>query len=452
MAKVFISFLGTNDYLHCNYYYPTEGNKVENVRFVQEAIVQLVCKDFGEQDRLMFFVTKEAEKKNWLDNGHTDRNGAALEREGLATRLSKLHLPCRIEKHSIDSGFNSQEVWSIFEIVFKELNQGDMVTFDITHAFRSIPVLGMVLMNYAKSLKDIIINDIHYGAFEALGPVYKVREMGVKDRNAEIVSLKTFSILQDWTNAANEFIQTGRTSGIQQLIQPHSLRQIIEHPDEYTLQRFSQFAEALYNMSMAMSTVRGYEIMKGRIFRHVNNIVNELKKKNYLAPLQPVLERIGEQTKAFKYTDKQSILNTLQGVKWCIETDLIQQGITLLQEAVITYVMIYFEDELQDKSYRIFQHRNIIKSAIVYVNDPTTLQKRHGKYKGDVQTIQTLHGKNKKIFQELSKLMMVLTYFRNDINHGGFEMGEKMRKAHKFKPELEKDYKKVKKILKQYPL
>ena len=49
--KVFMSFLGTNDYLDCNYY--DESNpklKVNNVRFIQEALIKLYCKDFGKGD------------------------------------------------------------------------------------------------------------------------------------------------------------------------------------------------------------------------------------------------------------------------------------------------------------------------------------------------------------------------------------------------------------------
>ena len=48
--KILLSFLGTNNYLGCNYY--LEGRpdqKISNVKYVQQALVQLFCKDFSEQ-------------------------------------------------------------------------------------------------------------------------------------------------------------------------------------------------------------------------------------------------------------------------------------------------------------------------------------------------------------------------------------------------------------------
>ncbi len=47
MAKKLLSFLGTNEYLQCNYCY--EGKIVENVHYIQEAIVTLFCTDWGKR-------------------------------------------------------------------------------------------------------------------------------------------------------------------------------------------------------------------------------------------------------------------------------------------------------------------------------------------------------------------------------------------------------------------
>ena len=151
MAKVLISFLGTNNYIACNYYLGTQDNKVGNVRFVQQAVIELLCQDFTEEDKILFFLTDEAKKRNWEDDGQINyRLNVPIIQKGLASIMKDLNLQAQIHEFRIDNGFSSNEIWKIFETVFDKLNDGDEVHFDITHAFRSLPMLGMVLMNYAK--------------------------------------------------------------------------------------------------------------------------------------------------------------------------------------------------------------------------------------------------------------------------------------------------------------
>ena len=449
MTKVFISFLGTNNYLPCNYYYQQQDVKVDNIRFVQEGIVQLCCGEWQAEDRLLFFLTEEAEQKNWQDDRHQAKDGSIIQQAGLASRIQALKLAAQIEKHPIANGFNSQEVWQIFEVVFAQLRAGDEVIFDITNAFRSIPMLGTVLMNYAKSLKGISILNIFYGAFEALGPVYKVRELPVTDRNVEIVSLKSLSVLQDWTNAANEFIYSGRTKAIEELIQEETLKEIIQNPDARTIRDFQTFAFALEKMSLAMSTVRGNDIMKGSIFRFVDKIVEQLMDKQFIAPLQPILERIQAKTTQFREYSKHEVHNTFKVIEWCIETNLIQQGLTLLQEAIITYVMIYFKP-ISKMDYKVYAHRSLVKNAIVNAS----------KWKEDVgeqhqspknwSRIKPLYDHEIGIFEAFESLLKGLKNFRNDLNHAGFS--HHAEKSEQFQQNLNQYFIETKTILNHYPI
>ena len=92
--KVFISFLGTGNYLQTHY--ELNGEKSAPVRFVQEALISFLCKDWTENDRIFIFCTKGAEgseTKNWFDNGHTKVNeDAEIEKIGLEHRLRNLNL------------------------------------------------------------------------------------------------------------------------------------------------------------------------------------------------------------------------------------------------------------------------------------------------------------------------------------------------------------------------
>ncbi|MBW1982608.1 MAG: TM1812 family CRISPR-associated protein, partial [Deltaproteobacteria bacterium] len=71
MGKIYISFLGTSNYIECTYYYKNT-DPVRNVRFVQEATLKTFCSDWTADDKIFIFTTDEAYSKNWLDNGHID--------------------------------------------------------------------------------------------------------------------------------------------------------------------------------------------------------------------------------------------------------------------------------------------------------------------------------------------------------------------------------------------
>lgn len=62
--KVFISFLGSNNYLET--YYSFEGKKSEHpVRFIQEDLVKRLCNEWTKDDRILIFCTDDSKTKNW---------------------------------------------------------------------------------------------------------------------------------------------------------------------------------------------------------------------------------------------------------------------------------------------------------------------------------------------------------------------------------------------------
>ena len=108
MSKLYLSFLGTNNYVSC-IYYQEGGEEVSDVRFVQEATVKIYCKDWGKTDRIRIFTTDEAYKKNWLDGGQTSDDGRPL--AGLKSCLETLNQRADIQNVPIPDGKNEQEIW-----------------------------------------------------------------------------------------------------------------------------------------------------------------------------------------------------------------------------------------------------------------------------------------------------------------------------------------------------
>ncbi len=120
MSKIFISFLGTNNYLPCSYEYKTK--RIKNIRFVQEATIRMNCMDWSKKDRVVIFTTEKAFRQNWKNNGHRDyKTEKVLEQDGLETCLKKINGQFSYQQIFITDGRNEKEIWDIFIRVFDSI-------------------------------------------------------------------------------------------------------------------------------------------------------------------------------------------------------------------------------------------------------------------------------------------------------------------------------------------
>jgi CRISPR-associated Csx2 family protein len=418
MSKVFISFLGVNNYLTCNYEMAGKG-RVESVKYVQEATLKLFCSDFTEGDKILIFLTSEARKRNWPDNGHKIKSDNYDTCEGLESRINKIKLPASLIDIDIPEGFTEEQIWEIFDVVYRSINPGDQLTIDITHAFRSIPMLGLVLLNYLKVLKVTDVAGIYYGAFEALGPYQEVKSMKLDQRNAKILDLTPLWDLQQWSVAAHSFIKYGMSGDIINLAD--SYKKMHKPLMSKELSRdFSSFSNSLHDLCTYFSTVRGKFIIEGKIIRKIRENISGIKSKHNLQPLSSLFDKIEEKIQNFNEND---VLNGFHAVEWCINHSLIQQGITLLQEMVVTYLC-----EVLNEKYKL---RFQIKSDREFITNCLNLyNKMRWEWKDiDVSTYEAvIQIQNEEIFQKLAEPYLKLPQYRNNINHGGF--------VEDFKPEL----------------
>lgn len=131
-------------------------------------------------------------------------------------------LPVHVNAVAIVDGKDESEMWEIFKTVYDLLKDEDEVYFDLTHAFRYLPMLVLVLGNYAKFLKNITVKGISYGNYESR-----------TDDEAPIVDLLPLSVLQNWTHAAADFLENGSVSRLVELSK-HQISPILRnnHNDE----------------------------------------------------------------------------------------------------------------------------------------------------------------------------------------------------------------------------
>ena len=200
--KVFISVLGAGMYESCKY--TASSFCSTETRFVQQASLEyLNAQQWPEDSRAFFLITDKARTANWDVEGEqrfNNQRNTYVPYLGLQKILESSHLPFSFEGVSIPDGKDETEMWKIFETTYRLLNDGDELYFELTHSFRYLPMLMLVLGNYAKFLKKATVCSITYGNYEA---------RDVNTNEAPIVDLLPLSSLQDWTFATADFLKNG---------------------------------------------------------------------------------------------------------------------------------------------------------------------------------------------------------------------------------------------------
>ena len=407
--KIFISILGTSAYLETRYFFGDKPIGEEKpMRFVQEASISFLCKNWKQEDKVRIFLTKDAEKSNWFDKGNREPY------DGLQTRLSNLNLDFNLKSIPIPEGFSEDEIWNIFKTVFKEIDEDSEIYFDITHAFRSIPMLVMALINYSKFLKNVKVKGIYYGVFEKLGTAYKVKEMPVTERFAPIINLIAFSELQDWTNAASDFVSFGNADKLSKLAKKGIKPFAIEYKGSNdTINSLNKVITKLPEFISNIETCRGKCISTNKDGALINESLKQID-EDFISPLKPILKKIEE--KIYPFKNEENLINGFNAVKWCLDNNLIQQGFTILQENMISLILEEMKMEVNG-----LIDRNIVSACFKIKMDNMS----QNDWKGDAG----LYPKKTQKVLESSSLISILakeynsiTELRNDMNHAGYRV------------------------------
>jgi CRISPR-associated Csx2 family protein len=434
--KLLLSFLGTNNYLECNYYQENQPDKkVDDVKYIQEALVKLYCKDFSNQDQVLMLLTEKAEQMNFWDDGQYNKETKHLDLPniGLNSKLQKLQtegFQFTISHKRIKEGFSQVEIWSIFETVAGEIQEGDQIIFDITHAFRFLPMLGIVLLNYLKVTKNITVLGIHYGAFEKLGSFQEVFALDIKDRNAPIIDLNTLLEFQSWTSAVNSFIKFGETNELRDASQSKIKSVIAESRGsdlaakdlKYVIDQLSILTSNLQTNRLNILLDQDFTIFKEKIEKLPESDIA-------VKPFKQILKLIENKVSPI-ITSKELIW--LESAKWCLEHKLVQQAYTQLQEGLLTYSMQLFEMEINSKSElkslfekhlapitperRDITHRLFFSSLLNFIYKTSQNKLKES---SSLDLFEISKFLQTDFFIQLGRVYAHITEPRNDINHAG---------------------------------
>ena len=400
--KVFISVLGTGNYKECIY---ASGNtQYDGTHFIQKATLQMldVKEGWTESDRIYIIVTDGSKEQNWetrTDNGEP--------KIGLADTLKEMHLSTPIETIRIPDGNNEDEIWQIFSDIYKVLNDEDELYFDLTHGFRYLPMLVLVLGNYAKFLKNTIVKSITYGNYES-----RDKETNI----APIINITPLAALQDWTNAAADYLEHGDATKLKNCADKPLITIAREtkgqDQDATTLIKLSK---QLYEFSNLISFNRGDEIIIGKQSEQIKALL-EKADAEYIRPMGPLFKQIAKSVRNF---NPDSPENMIEASRLCLDHSDFQASITLLQEGIVSMLCRKFHLDVKDKGDREIATQALNKLGLELHN------KEYRPLSPYKETIIKRIIDSGIISSELANQWNKITEDRNDFNHAGLRASYK---------------------------
>ena len=315
--KKAITFLGKAKYAETTYFLKDKSCRTD---LFPEAL-----NSFFSPEEIIVFVTKDAESVH-MENLRNRLDGKVS--------LNPIHIP---------DGTNESEIWGIFETLTQNVNEGDSIVLDITLAFRSIPFLAMIAISYLRAAKDVELDAIVYGAYEAR----------VGDRSP-VFDLTPFVTLLDWTNATDKFLKTGQGSEIAALLRDaHQVA--YKNPESrdgrQPPRELKNIAMDIEEISRAMALSRSEEVMN-KAWKMANRPESCRKEADdWAKPFSLLLDRINQAFSPLSLQEPRNDINRrlaieVEMLKRQLEKGQVIQAILLSREWVVTYYTTFLGKDL----------------------------------------------------------------------------------------------------------
>jgi hypothetical protein len=292
-------------------------------------------------------------------------------------------------------------------------------------------------------LKNISVGGVYYGAFEALGPSYNINDRipDPNDRIAPLVNMSIYTDLQDWSYAAATYVDTGSPILIKKLVDDFTKPRLKRSAgqDEVSRQMLT-ISKSLDELESQMSTCRSSDLLSKTSINKANDSLLFLISDGIDLPpaFAPLLIKIQNNLDILRTNHE---YDWFPLVEYCIKYGKIQQGITQLQEGLISEFCKFSSLNILVISDRelISQGINIKISKIPFEN-----WKKEAKLNSDIIENILINPK----IDPLLKIYSSLSAYRNDINHAGYRPNHISAKS--FESSLIKLFESSKNILNGY--
>lgn len=326
-----ISFLGTGSYEEAVY---TWQEKKYVTHLFPEAVVQLF-----RPERLFVLVTPQVKS---CENFRI-----------LGDRLGSLMQPV-----DIPEGKSERELWEIFNNLTAIVEDNDELLLDITHAFRSIPLLAFTAAAYLRRTKGVTIRHIVYGVFTGKG------------NDAPILDLIILLDLLDWLSGVEFFLERGDATFLAEKVKAvHDSAWREKETPELPRRLKSPLAGGLLNLSrfLALSHPRGVMDQAWKLRDILEEVTPEVER--WVKPFGVILTQLKDLVEQFAYDnpnrlDKENLCKQLNLIEYFLDKGLTLQAVLLAREWVISYVIFRRgSGDWLDRNTRLEVEENVLGAA-----------------------------------------------------------------------------------------
>jgi len=197
--KILITTLGTGNYSVANYH--LNGKYASQTRLGFKALAELLN---ISQENIYVFGTEKREGTEQLRSS----DWSILDQEFEVPFLKEQKIP-------VPYGLTKEEHYEFFEKVLSTIDDTEEIIFDISHGFRSTPVIFLMSLFFKFSLGVSKVQKLRvfYGAFEAgvETPEQKIGTYGntYHVKNVALVEMEIISELLAWIKATERFSKFG---------------------------------------------------------------------------------------------------------------------------------------------------------------------------------------------------------------------------------------------------
>jgi len=339
MAKVFMSFLGrgsfnqnTKQYEYTPSSYSLNESFSQETPFVQVAELELLKP--LRYDKILIVTTEIAADK------YFERIKESLYDIGYS----------EIKKIILSEDMSTQGQWHWFEQILSEIEDDDSLSVDLTHGYRSIPIIFSTAINFLQWAKNIKIDHVFYGAFD------KNRE------TVPIIEMKEFYSINMWANA------------IERLVEDADARKIAELSNNVPEYQISELNNpCIINALMDLSNR-----IKNTDINYVNNssvdVINNIRKIEDATPIERLLFNaiekkysvLGECYDLSGKYDKNYFEMQLELIKLYNEHKLYMQSFTSMRELIGSIGLIEIPNARYDNDNGRKLRRKYLDHSHVY--------------------------------------------------------------------------------------
>jgi CRISPR-associated DxTHG motif protein len=388
-----LSFLGTSNYSPALYTWDT---RVCTTSFFPVA----ACAFFGP-DELLLATTDGARGKWWAE---------------VSTELKQRYPDVTLTEVPIPDGSNEAEIWRIFDALVERFSPGDEVIIDITHGFRSLPVLAVIAAAYLRVARDVTVQRLVYGAFDAKKA----------DATTPVFDLTPFLTLLEWTGAADLFKRTGNAEPLAGLLvaTQNALYRSRAHALDLPT-KLKSTGQALASLSEALRLVRVHEAM-----RAAHDVADRLEAARpettaWARPFVALLDQMRDAYQPFALASPEKdplrdLKVQLEMIRWYAEKGWGAEAVALAREWMVSLEALRSNLDLLDR-----HEREVVENAL-----NTALETKKGPVR-DSEAARAA-GSTPKACDPLPAsvdLWSELHDLRNDIAHAGMRRDPRPAKS-----------------------